>query len=126
MMYDASAYDTDGGAFDAVSDRSFSLSDMRATVVGGDSVSSPIKNFDAQNHHVRFDEDGRFGIRGSPDGKVAIEGAQGNVYTLIATALRSLANAKTVVTSGSSTGLYDHNQKAAVLAIADLLDGMAL
>ena len=38
----------------------------------------------------------------------------------------SRAEAQTVVTGGSSQGNYDHDQKAAVLAIADKLDGMSL
>lgn len=62
--------------------RSFHLADMRATIIGGDSVSKPLENYDAENAHFRFDEQGQYGIRGSKEGKFKIEGSQGNIYQL--------------------------------------------
>jgi Phage protein Gp138 N-terminal domain len=59
--------DEDGEASDA---RSFSLSDMEASIVGGNSVKSPIKNFDGANTHIRYDEEGKYGTRGGPTGTV--------------------------------------------------------
>lgn len=76
--------DDDGSPSDS---RSFNLSDMHASLAGGDSLSSPLSNVDPDNMHLRLDGDGQFGIKGSPDGKIAIEGAQGNVYALIGDAV---------------------------------------
>lgn len=67
--------------------RSYNLSDMRATITGGDSLSKPLANVDPDNTHIRFNEDGSFGVRGSPDGKVSVIGSEGNIYTLLATAV---------------------------------------
>ncbi|WP_019997241.1 Gp138 family membrane-puncturing spike protein [Aureimonas ureilytica] len=118
-------YHREGGAFDAADTRSFSLSDMEAFPVGGESLRDPIPNFNNKNMELRS-SDGSFAMEMSEDGKFMQRGAQGNVYTIVAAALRNLANAQTIVSKGSSTGLYDHDQKAAVLALADKLDGMAL
>lgn len=63
--------------------RSNHVSDMEAFLDGGESLNDPIKNFDPDNTHIRFDDDGLYGIRGSQDGKFKIEGSQGNVYLLI-------------------------------------------
>jgi hypothetical protein len=78
-MRSMESYDdaNDGAASDS---RSFALSDMRASISGGDSLTDPMKDVDADNTHLRFDAEGKFGVRGSPDGKIAIEGAQGNIY----------------------------------------------
>ncbi len=118
QMRNDDAYHQDGAAFEAASTRSFSLSDMEAHLAGGESLSDPIKNFDGANAHMRFDGDGRFGIRGSKDGKIAIEGAQGNPYKLLAEAIRLLG--------GDNHNGFPHENKAAILAIADKLDAMAL
>lgn len=63
--------------------RAFHLADMRATITGGDSLTEPLANVDPDNTHVRFNADGSYGMRGSPDGKIKIEGNQGNIYELI-------------------------------------------
>lgn len=80
--------DNDGTASDA---RSFNLSDMEAHLDGGQSLTDPIQNFDANNVHMRFDKGGTFGIRGSAEGKLSIIGAQGNVLELLAQALETLS-----------------------------------
>lgn len=67
--------------------RAFHLADMRATIAGGDSLSEPMQNVDAENAHIRFNAAGTFGIKGSEDGKFEITGAQGNVYELIGDAV---------------------------------------
>ncbi|MCW7544918.1 Gp138 family membrane-puncturing spike protein [Aurantimonas litoralis] len=127
MMRDTSNYDEAGGAFAVGSDRSFSLSDMRATLIGGNSLSDPIQNFDPANHHVRFDEAGQYGIRGSESGKVAIEGAEGNIYALIAEALRLIAEDQLQINYGSSAGTgHALQNRAALMAIADKLEAMQL
>lgn len=86
MMRSGENYETedDGAPSDS---RSFNLSDMRASLAGGDSLSSPLPNVDPDNTHMRFDGDGKFGIRGSPDGKIKIEGSEGNIYELISDAI---------------------------------------
>jgi hypothetical protein len=67
--------------------RTFHLADMRATIVGGDSLTDPLQNVDSENAHLRFNADGSHGIKGSEDGKFEIMGAQGNVYALIGDAV---------------------------------------
>lgn len=66
--------------------RSFALSDMEASPIGGDSLTSPLQNVDPDNLHIRADETGTFGIKMSPSGKVEITGSHGNVYDLVAQA----------------------------------------
>ncbi|QJD54326.1 tail protein [Aminobacter phage Erebus] len=116
------------GENDQASDaRSFALSDMEAHLDGGESLTEPIQNFDGENVHLRFSEDGSFGMRGSKDGKIAIEGAEGNIYTLLAEAIRLIGNDQLQIAYGSSQGTgHALKNKAAILAIADKLDAMAL
>lgn len=76
--------DDDGSPSDG---RTFHLADMRATISGGDSLKNPLQNVDGDNAHIRFNADGSYGIKGSPDGKFEITGAQGNVYALIGDAV---------------------------------------
>lgn len=125
-MRSMESYDeaNDGAASDA---RSFHLSDMRASIAGGDSLSDPLRNVDPANTHLRFDSEGNFGVRGSPDGKLAIEGAEGNIYKLLAEAIRLIGSDQLQIAYGSSagTGHALHN-RAAILAIADKLDAMAI
>lgn len=115
--------DDDGTASD---DRSFNLSDMEAHLDGGESLTDPIQNFDASNVHVRFDPDGMYGMRGSADGKIAIEGSAGNVYLLLARAVEIIAEHETVVTGGSSAGTYSHTLAGEAAGIAAQLRAMAL
>lgn len=81
MMRSMENYDTeqDGTPSDR---RSFNLSDMRASITGGNSVADPLPNYDPDNTHIRFDPAGNFGIKGSEDGKFKLEGSQGNIYQL--------------------------------------------
>ena len=108
--------------------RSFDLSDMEASLTGGNSLDDPIKNFDPDNAHIRFDEDGNFGIRGSQDGKIKIEGAQGNIYTLIAEFMELVAGDGLEIKTGSSigTGIHALENKAQLLEIASKIRAMAL
>lgn len=107
--------------------RSFNLSDMRASIAGGNSLTDPLPNADPDNTHLRFDPEGKFGIRGSPDGKIKIEGAEGNVYDLIATALELIAGDQLQINYGSSQGSGHALQNAAALTeIAGKLRAMAL
>ncbi|MEZ2132402.1 MULTISPECIES: Gp138 family membrane-puncturing spike protein [unclassified Sinorhizobium] len=114
----------DGSASDR---RSFHLSDMRATIVGGDSVSSPLANVDADNTHIRFNTEGTFGIKGSPDGKFRIDGAEGNLYDLIATFMELVASDELLIRYGSSTGTgHQLFNRDALMAIATKVRAMAL
>lgn len=81
MMRSAENYDTedDGEPSDT---RAFHLSDMRASITGGDSLTSPLPNVDPDNLHIRANAEGTYGLKASPDGKFEITGAQGNVYEL--------------------------------------------
>lgn len=126
-MRDSSSYDVDGGAYDAASERSFNLSDMTGTVVGGDSLSSPIQNFDAANTHIRFSEDGSFGLRGSADGKFKIEGSEGNLYDILATFMELVASDQLKIEYGSSKGTgHALQNRAALMDLAAKVRAMAL
>lgn len=125
MMRSMDNYDVDddGTPSDA---RSFSLSDMRATIVGGDSLKLPLENVDLQNTHIRFSADGSYGMKGSPDGKVGIYGAEGNIYDLLAQVVELLGAETTTVSGGSSEGIWPLTHQAQFAAIAAKLRAMAL
>lgn len=124
MMRSSENYETEdeGSPSDA---RSFNLSDMRASLTG-DSLKNPLPNVDPDNTHIRFDAEGQYGIRGSPDGKVKIEGSEGNIYEMLARLAEMFADHQTVVTSGSSAGTYQHDLRGEALDIAAKLRAMAL
>lgn len=115
--------DGDGEASDA---RAFNLSDMEAHISGGTSGKEAIKNFDASNTHVRFDAEGNHGIRGSKDGKIAIEGAEGNICELLAQVVELLGAETTSVNSGSSAGQWPLTHQSEFAAIAAKLRAMVL
>lgn len=116
--------ENDGQASDA---RFYSLADMEAYLDGGESLTDPIKNFDSDNMHVRFDDDGKFGIRGSKDGKVKIEGSQGNIYDLLAQVVELLSTDLLQINYGSSAGSgHQLQHKAKYAEIAAKLRAMAL
>lgn len=116
--------DDDGSPSDR---RSFNLSDMRASLSGGDSLSSPLPNVDPDNTHIRFDAEGQYGIRGSPDGKVKIEGSEGNIYDLIATFMELVASDQLQINYGSSAGSgHQLQNRAALMEIAGKIRAMAL
>lgn len=106
--------------------RAFHLADMRATITGGDSLSDPIPNVDPDNTHMRFDKDGNFGLKGSPEGKVRLDGSEGNIYDLLAQVVELLGAETTTVSSGSSTGIWPLTHQAQFAAIAAKLRAMAL
>lgn len=107
--------------------RSFNLSDMHASLTGGDSLSSPLPNVDPDNTHLRFDQQGNYGIRGSQDGKIAIEGAEGNIYELIAEFMELVAGDQLLINYGSSAGTgHELQNRAALLEIAAKVRAMAL
>lgn len=126
-MRDSEKYHAEG-TYEAEDTNSFSLSSMEAYVTGGESLKNPIKNFDGENHHVRFNEEGTYGIRGSEDGKIAIEGSEGNIYTLLADAVKLAGEGFTLL--GTEPGLVHASEYAqkgeALLEIESKLRGMAL
>ncbi len=114
----------DGKAYDA---RSFHLSNMRASLSGGDSLSSPLPNADADNIHLRFNNEGTFGIRGSQDGKFKIEGAEGNLYDIIATFMELVASDQLQINYGSSAGTgHQLKNRAQLMDLAAKVRAMAL
>lgn len=113
----------EGTPYDA---RSFHLSTMRASIAGGDSLSDPLPNADPDNTHLRFSADGQYGIKGSPDGKVAIEGAEGNLYDLLVQVVEILAGETTTVSGGSSAGAWPLTHQAQFAQLAAKLRGSAL
>jgi hypothetical protein len=107
--------------------RSFHLSDMRASLVGGDSLTDPLPNVDPDNTHLRFDAQGHYGLKGSPDGKVRLDGSQGNIYDLLAQVVELLAADTLEIKYGSSAGSGHALQFQAQYAdIAAKLRAMAL
>lgn len=116
----------EGGFGDPYDARSFHLSNMRASIAGGDSLSAPLPNVDPENTHLRFSPDGDFGIKGSPDGKVAIEGKEGNLYSLLVEVVEILGSETTTVSSGSSAGVWPLTHQAQFAALAAKLRGSAL
>lgn len=101
-------YDDEGnGTFSDM--RSFNLSDMRASVVGGDSLSSPMENVDSENTHLRFDAGGQFGLKGSPEGKMSLTGSEGNAFDMLTTLCELTAEGFTLL---GTEGL-DHSPRYA-------------
>lgn len=113
----------EGTAYDA---RSFHISNMRASLSGGDSLSDPLPGADADNFHLRFNASGSFGLKGSPDGKFQLNGNQGDVIDLLAEVCETLGVLTTTVTSGSSTGVWPITQQAQLAALAARLRAMVL
>lgn len=126
MMRSGENYEAEGDG--SPSDRrSFNLSDMRASLSGGDSLSSPLPNVDPDNTHIRFDPEGQFGLRGSPDGKFKIEGAEGNLYDIIATFMELVASDELMINYGSSAGTgHALQNRAALMDLAAKVRAMAL
>lgn len=119
-------YDVDNeGTFSDT--RSLNLSDMRASISGGDSLAAPLANVDPENTHIRFNADGTYGFRGSPDGKFKIEGSHGNLYDIIATFMELVAEDELQIAYGSSAGTgHALANRAALMALAAQVRAMAL
>ncbi|MCD1264551.1 hypothetical protein B5M44_24085 [Shinella sumterensis] len=113
----------DGGAYDA---RSYHLSTMRASLAGGDSLSAPLENADADNFHLRFNTSGTFGMKGSPDGKFQLNGAEGNLFDILAQVVELLGNETTTVSGGSSAGIWPLTHQGQFAALAAKLRAMVL
>lgn len=60
------------GTYEAGDARYNHLSDMEAYLAGGESLQEPIESFDNANTHLRFSEDGSFGLKGNNDGDVEL------------------------------------------------------
>jgi len=109
-----------GSDYEPSDTRSMSLSDMEAFIDGGEPITDPIKGFDNLNTHFRFDTDGKYGMRGSADGKIKIEGSEGNIYDLLVQVVELLATDTLVIKFGSSTGsghqLQHQSQYASISA----------
>lgn len=107
--------------------RSFNLSDMEATLDNGDNLEDALENFDNENMHLRFNQDGTFGMKASADGKISIDGGEGNIYDLLATAIELIASDQLQINYGSSAGSgHELQHKAALTEIAGKLRAMAL
>ncbi|MBD8556287.1 hypothetical protein IFT84_17400 [Rhizobium sp. CFBP 8762] len=119
-------YDTGEGRY-AFDSRSFALSDMRASISGGDSLADPLPNVDPDNFHIRFDPEGQYGVRGSPEGKIAIEGAEGNVYLILAEFMELVASDQLQINYGSSAGTgHQLQNRAQLIELAAKVRAMAL
>ena len=74
------------------------LSDMEAHMAGGEPLTEPMQSVDAGNTHLRFSEDGNYGIRGNNSGEIrqtanrfALEGNSGELVDLMAQLCEKLA-----------------------------------
>lgn len=103
--------------------RSFALSDMEAFLDGGEALTDPIPGFNSDNMEIRT-ADGSFKIEMSEDGKFKIVGAQGDWFDMIARLAEIIATKETIVSSGSSAGLWPHTLQAEAAEIAAKLRGM--
>lgn len=117
----------EGGDYSSPNDsRSMSLSDMEAFLDGGEPLSNPISNFNNTNMEIRT-ASGDFKIEMSEDGKFKIDGAQGNIYDLLAQVVELLASDELVIAYGSSAGSgHQLQHRSQYSTIAGKLRGMAL
>lgn len=126
QMRSSEGYETDGDGYAASDSRSFNLSDYEAYLEGGESLSAPIPNFNAQNMEIRS-ADGQFAIEMSEDGKFRMRGAAGNWFQLLAQALRLIGSDELQIMYGSSAGTgHALANRAEILAIADAFDEMTI
>src|SRR5690606_26427639 len=112
-----------GQPYDA---RAFHLSNMRASLSGGESLSQDIPDIDLENFHLRANGSGSFGFKASPDGKFQMTGAQGDIIDLLAEVCETLGELTATVSSGSSAGVWPITQQAALAALAARLRAMVL
>lgn len=116
--------DGDGKASDA---RSFHLTDMEAHTAGGESVKDAVQNYDNENVHIRANADGSKGVKVGPDGKIKIEGPEGNLMDILADFMELVANDQLQINYGSSAGTgHAMKNKAELLALAQKVRGMSL
>jgi len=116
-----------GGDYNSPQDaRSQSLSDMEAFLDGGEPATDPIPNFNNTNLEIRT-ASGDFKIEMSEDGKFKIDGAQGNIYDLLAQVVELLASDTLVIAYGSSAGSgHQLEHQSQYADIAGKLRAMAL
>lgn len=119
----ASSEESDGAT---VGRRSSNLSDMRATLVGGNKRGEGLANVDPDNLHIRADKNGQYGHRMSEGGKHAIEGVTGELLDILASGFEALAAEVAVVSSGSSAGSWAISKQGEYAAIAAKLRGMKI
>lgn len=117
----------EGADFEASDSRSMALSDMEAFLDGGEPLTDPIAAFDPANTHIRFDAGGQYGLRGSHEGKIRLEGKEGDIYDLLVQVVELLASDSLNITFGSSAGSSHALQhRSQYLDIATKLREMAL
>lgn len=114
------------GEYTASDTRIMSLSDMEAYIDGGESLTNPIENFDAENLHQRFNDDGSFGMRASSEGKINFDLATGELMDALARVCEALAANQTIVAAGSSSGIHQHSQQSTFQDLAQQIRGMVL
>lgn len=126
QMRSSEEYHT-GGEFTSPKDnRSMSLSDMEAFIDGGESISSPISNFNTSNFEIRS-IDGQFKFEISPDGKFKLTGAEGDLYDLLTQVVELLAADTLTINYGSSGGSgHALSNRPAYTEIAGKLRAMVL
>lgn len=81
--------------------RSRSLSDMRATVTGGNMPGEGMQNVDPDNVHIGGDAEGQYGVKLSPDGKMSLAGSQGELMDLLNQVLTALKTEPALVHIGT-------------------------
>lgn len=96
--------------------RSFNLSDMRATINGGNAPGDAPAGVDADNIHLRANAAGDKGVKVSPDGKFQVDMAEGELIDLLAQLCETLAGDKLSIAYGSSGGSGHALQQASTYA----------
>lgn len=126
QMRSSEEYHTGGEATAGGDRRSFSLSDMEAFLDGGESLSTPIPNFNPTNMEIRS-ADGQFKMEMSEDGKFKFDGAAGNWFQLLADLADLLAQDQLIIMYGSSAGTgHSLSNRAQYAEIAAKLREMSL
>ena len=114
----------DGQAYRPRQARSFDLSD--ATVhMGLASGADAYPEHHADRLELRT-LDGVTRLSIDPDGQFAMRSGDDEVLMVLSEALGLLAKEKTIVTSGSSSGTYEHDQKDAIQALQSRLDNLRI
>lgn len=91
QMRSSENYHTGNGE-SASDSRMFSIADMEASLIGGEPLTDPIKNFDNSNVHIQAGPDGSKGLKIDPEtGKTKIEGPEGDSLAMNNDAMELLA-----------------------------------
>lgn len=133
QMRSSENYHVDGSG-EPSDKRSFALSDMEASIVGGDSLTDPLSNVDTENTHLRFSPDGTFGMKGNEQGevriradKIAFQSTNEDAFVLVQSAIDLCSQGFTLLGTESLDHAPEYASIGSALAvIAGKLETMSL